>query len=579
MTLRAYLLCICWLFGSIATAIGQPDQLAALYEKQLKEKKKKEAGQTAYKLGELLLSEDHLNVREAIRWLNLAITTAGSVQDKETAAKASLRLARHYHRYDYFSEAEYAYQQAERDFKSAKKEAGYAEAIGGKAIMLVEQKKYSTAIPLLEEALELAAKYKLGRLELDGRVALSKAYERTGNKKKARAVEQLDEPAVAAAEHSPATPTETSTTVPAAETQPEPVTSVFNDTRTIEKELKQLQAELKDTTARKAEDMEDLQKKVSLLQSQYVRLQKESKKQAKELEETKEDLGEAESKLSHQELLLEKRNAERNMFIIGGVATAVLFVVLGLAYRGQQQANRKLSAQNVEISRQKSEIESQSEEIRQQREKSERLLLNILPRAVADELKEKGYATPQYYEMVTVLFTDFKGFTTLAERMTPAQLIKELDACFMAFDEIAERNSLEKIKTIGDAYMCAGGIPLPNHTNPHDAVRAGLEMQEYMENRNRDRKMRGEPYLELRVGIHTGQVVAGVVGKNKFAYDVWGDAVNTASRMESSGEPGRVNISGATYECVKDDFLCVYRGRIPAKNKGDIDMYFVNSRL
>ena len=174
-----------------------------------------------------------------------------------------------------------------------------------------------------------------------------------------------------------------------------------------------------------------------------------------------------------------------------------------------------------------------------------------------------------------MLFTDFKGFTKIAEKLTPAELVEELNNCFLEFDRIIDKHHLEKIKTIGDAYMCAGGIPIANETNPVDIVHAGLEIKEFMENLKKDREARGEDYWELRIGIHTGPVIAGVVGKNKFAYDIWGDAVNTASRMESSGIPGKVNISGETYELVKDRFICTHRGKIQAKNKGEIDMYIV----
>ncbi len=215
--------------------------------------------------------------------------------------------------------------------------------------------------------------------------------------------------------------------------------------------------------------------------------------------------------------------------------------------------------------------------IENEKERSDKLLLNILPFETAEELKEKGTATPKQYEMVSVLFTDFKGFTTIAEKLTPEQLVEELNHCFLEFDMIIDKYNLEKIKTIGDSYMCAGGIPVTNTTNPVDAVSAGLAIQAYMDRLKEERQAKGQECWELRIGIHTGKIIAGVVGKNKFAYDIWGDAVNTASRMESSGTPGKVNISGTTYDLVKDLFNCTYRGKVQAKNKGDIDMYFVDS--
>lgn len=213
--------------------------------------------------------------------------------------------------------------------------------------------------------------------------------------------------------------------------------------------------------------------------------------------------------------------------------------------------------------------------IENEKDRSEKLLLNILPVETAQELKEKGFATPKHYDVVSVLFTDFKGFTKIAEKLTAQELIEELNYCFFEFDKIIDKHNLEKIKTIGDAYMCAGGIPVANKSNPVDIVRAGLEIKEFMEKLRSDREKQGKDYWELRIGIHTGEVVAGVVGKNKFAYDIWGDAVNTASRMESSGIPGQVNISGTTYEYIKEHFVCTHRGKIQAKNKGEIDMYIV----
>ncbi len=215
-------------------------------------------------------------------------------------------------------------------------------------------------------------------------------------------------------------------------------------------------------------------------------------------------------------------------------------------------------------------------EIEKQKNQIEKLLHNILPEEIAQELKDTGIATPKSYALVSVLFTDFKGFTNIAEKLSPQEVIEELGKCFLAFDNICEKYNLEKIKTIGDAYMCAGGLPIANTSNPIDTVKAGLEMQAFMEIWKKEKIAQNLPVWELRLGIHTGEVIAGVIGKNKFAYDIWGDTVNLASRMESSGEIGKVNISETTYNLVKNNFSCEYRGYIQAKNKGDVKMYFVN---
>ncbi|MEZ5071156.1 MAG: adenylate/guanylate cyclase domain-containing protein [Bacteroidales bacterium] len=176
------------------------------------------------------------------------------------------------------------------------------------------------------------------------------------------------------------------------------------------------------------------------------------------------------------------------------------------------------------------------------------------------------------YERATVLFSDIQGFTKIAEEMNPESLIDELDKFFFHFDSVVEKYNIEKIKTIGDAYMAAGGIPEKNSTNPVEVVLAALEMQAYM----RDLKSTKANIWDLRIGIHTGPVIAGIVGHKKVSFDIWGDTVNTASRMESSGIPGKVNISGITYGMVKEYFICEYRGKLPVKYKGNIDMYFVN---
>lgn len=210
-----------------------------------------------------------------------------------------------------------------------------------------------------------------------------------------------------------------------------------------------------------------------------------------------------------------------------------------------------------------------------ERDKSERLLLNILPQEIAEELKKNDRVEPRNYEQVTVLFTDLVGFTRIAEHLLPGELVRELDTCFSEFDSVIKKHKLEKIKTIGDSYMCAGGVPHENRTNPVDCVLAGLKMVNYMTRLKRERASQGLPIWEIRLGIHTGHLVAGVIGQEKFAYDIWGDTVNLASRMESSGLPMQVNISSSTYELVKDFFDCEFRGAVSAKNKGEVNMYLV----
>jgi len=230
--------------------------------------------------------------------------------------------------------------------------------------------------------------------------------------------------------------------------------------------------------------------------------------------------------------------------------------------------NRIKTNANIIITREKEIAELE-------KTRSDKLLLNILPIEIANELKESGTSKPHRFPSVTVLFTDFKQFGLISEHLTAEQLVGELDECFRAFDKITSKHGMEKIKTIGDSYMCAGGLPLMNFTHPEDAVNAALEIRDYMDIHNKEKIAKGGKPFEVRIGINTGSVVAGIVGDKKFAYDIWGDAVNLASRMESSGVEGKVNISESTYQLVKDKFKCTYRGKVLAKNKGEVDMYFV----
>ena len=225
------------------------------------------------------------------------------------------------------------------------------------------------------------------------------------------------------------------------------------------------------------------------------------------------------------------------------------------------------------------EIERQKELIEVAKAQSDSLLLNILPEEIAEELKKFGKSYARKHEQVSILFADIKGFTSIAEKLTPVKLVTQLDEVFGAFDNIIAKYDLEKIKTIGDAYMCACGLPQSDTDNAVKAVKAALDMQQFIREFGLANKIQNLPVFEIRIGIHTGPLVAGVVGLKKFAYDIWGDAVNLAAQMEQLSDTGKVNISGETYELVKDHFRCTYRGKIEAKSKGEVDMYFVESMI
>lgn len=265
----------------------------------------------------------------------------------------------------------------------------------------------------------------------------------------------------------------------------------------------------------------------------------------------------------------ERANAElalqrQRLLTYGGLGGVILLLILSfLIYRNYNQekrSNKLITEANIAI--------------KEEKEVSESLLLNILPEEVADELKAKGNVDAQQFDNVSVMFTDFVDFTKVGERLSPKELVQELHTCFKAFDEIIDKYNIEKIKTIGDAYLAVAGLPIPNTNHAVDIINAALEINEFVKQR---KKALGERGFEVRIGIHSGSVVAGIVGVKKFAYDIWGDTVNIAARMEQTSEPGRINISEHTHALISDDFKFIYRGEIAAKNKGKMKMYFIDA--
>lgn len=218
------------------------------------------------------------------------------------------------------------------------------------------------------------------------------------------------------------------------------------------------------------------------------------------------------------------------------------------------------------------QLESSKQEVEAEKQKSDALLLNILPHDVAQELKETGSSKARLFKNVTVLFSDFVNFTKISANMSPEKVVEELDSCFRAFDEISVKYGLEKIKTIGDAYLAVSGLPVVNDEHASKMIYAAKEMMAFLKKREHSKKCN---FYTVRIGINSGPVAAGIVGSTKFAYDIWGDTVNTAARLEQNSEPGKINISGSTYNLIKEGFNTTYRGKINAKNKGEIEMYFV----
>ncbi len=272
------------------------------------------------------------------------------------------------------------------------------------------------------------------------------------------------------------------------------------------------------------------------------------------------ELQEQKRRVAEYELTQKINENLRNLLAMAVVVVLILAGAFYLRYRAKRRAADDLAEKNKIIE--------------EEQKKSDSLLLNILPAAIAQELKANNKVAARQYDQATVMFIDFTGFTGVAERLAPENLVEELDYCFSNFDRIISQYRIEKIKTVGDAYICASGLSDMN-ASPSDMVKAALEIQDFLLHHKAERQSHGLPYFEARVGIHTGPVVAGVVGKKKFAYDIWGDTVNIAARMEESCDPGRVNVSEATFWPSKYEFEWLHRGKIAAKNKAAMDMYYV----
>lgn len=251
------------------------------------------------------------------------------------------------------------------------------------------------------------------------------------------------------------------------------------------------------------------------------------------------------------QLELESSRNLKNMWAFGAGLSLLLFSFAGYSYNQKRKDNKKIA---------------------EEKQKSDDLLLNILPYEVAEELKQNGKTNAKHYDEVSVLFTDFINFTSISEQIGVQEMLNELNICFTEFDRIMGKYDLEKIKTIGDAYLAVSGLPVSNALHAKNAVHAAIEILNYIEKR----KSENPNALDIRIGIHSGAVIAGIVGVKKFAYDIWGDTVNTAARMEQNSQPGKLNVSEATYTLLKDDFVFEHRGKIVTKGKGELNMYFIN---
>jgi len=325
----------------------------------------------------------------------------------------------------------------------------------------------------------------------------------------------------------------------------------------IERESKQLQSEYKQVK----ETSEILESEVSLLSTQsdsmslLIGLQNQKLENARiqmELDSVN-TLMQKQELAKQQEVIAIKEASNQRMRIAIGVIILFL-VLLGYLFYKTLQFNKQ---------------------IKEEKARSEELLLNILPKDVADELKTNGKVETKFYEKGTVMFLDFVGFSHIAKNNSPQQLVDDLNTCFVKIDELATKYGIEKIKTIGDAYMCVSGVPEESDAAIDNMIQFGKAILSFLETWNKERKLEGKLPFEARIGIHTGPIAAGVVGKNKFCYDIWGNSVNVAARLESKAQPGRICVSASTKEMMKDKHALQPQGTVEIKNMDPMEIYFL----
>lgn len=523
----------------------------------------------------------------ASRSYQQALRIARAANLKALGAEAYYQLGNLNHQQKRNEQAITYYDSAFRFFKDTDNTERAVEALRDAAKLYRDQQNYLRALDRLEQAEELA-KARAASMLPDVYFDLYLVYNAQGNLLKADQYFQRSQSAEA---NKPAALASEPSGTASRGAEPSTTPSGQISTVAASAEQSKVLADSVDRVRRELERIQRDQQRIEELTREIAEMEKKNPQDPK-LSAKKKQVDSKKEQLKAEEIALASRVAElelqlaeseekeretvRNIQLGAGIAGGVLLLIT-LFLLQSKAVNRKLKKLNQEIIAQNEQIHLQKKEIEAQHQVAEGLLHNILPVQVAEELKKYGRTTPRHYRTATVLFTDFKGFTQITEILTPEQLIADLNECFMAFDEIMSQRNLEKIKTIGDAYMCVGGVPEPSATHAVDAVLAAMQMLRFMEEWKEQKIARGEPYFSVRIGIHTGPVVAGVVGKKKFAFDIWGDTVNTASRMEQSGEAGRINISQATYDLVREHFHCTYRGEIAAKHKGDLAMYFVDS--
>jgi class 3 adenylate cyclase len=543
-TILLLFLCGLGLNGPYAQSSNDPETLKAALENT---NDRKERYSLLYRLTEVLTKSD---AEEAIRYGDKAVNEAEAIGDKQLIADASYLLALAYEQDRNLGKTEAWLKVTTRHAMDVKDANLILKAVDKRTRMATRDRNYRRATEINREALDFFTRdgNDIASLRAAAEGERSR-LEKMANDLAARRQLLEDELEILQEEQE--------------------ILEEENDQLLTANERRKKQLEAKQRELSKVEEEKvEVEDRMVASQAQVANLSRQALEKQAAVDRVQREL--AEQQLAASQAELRARDAEvaqneseslRNYAVGMGAFLLLLSALLYSRFISKRRDAKALATSNAELA-----VATQ---------RSDELLLNILPAGIAEELKEKGEATARKFDDTTILFSDFVNFTRISEQLGPVQLVKELDICFRAFDKIiGQYPDVEKIKTIGDAYMIAHGLD-ERKSIPVNLIEAARQMQQFLNDRATERKRLGLPFFAARIGLHTGPVVAGVVGVTKFGYDVWGDTVNTAARVESQCEPGRINVSETTYRLIKYQFECEYRGKVMAKNKGYIDMYYV----
>ena len=462
---------------------------------------------------------DHSN---AILYYNKSLKFLEKETDSITLASAQFNLGDEYYNQNKLDSAQYYYDKSSQIFRALNIDMGIAYNLGNEGLIYTKKNEFNKAEKNLKEAIETLSKLGYYSPVCDYLAAISDIYSKRGDEKRALLY----------------------------------ALKSYNLAKNFGFKDQISNASLKVSTL--YEKVGNISKSYSYYKTHII--YKDSVQNLKAIQQSANIRSKYVISQKQAEVNLLNQQKKTQKIIAVGISIALFLIVLlalGLFKRNQF-------------------IQKTSKIIENEKNRSDSLLLNILPEETALELKENGTVKAKRFESVSVLFTDFKGFTQYSESLMPEELVKSVDFYFSKFDEIIEKYNLEKIKTVGDSYMCAGGLPYPTIDHAEKIVKAAFEIIQFVEE-SKNNKVNNLTKFDIRIGINTGPVVAGIVGTKKFSYDIWGDTVNVASRMETASETGKINISENTYEIVKEKFNCTYRGSIEVKNRGFLKMYYVTS--